>query len=61
MNKSIIKSKTFWLQIVTVVSAFVPQVAEFLATNPVSAIAAIGAANTIMRFATKDKVSLSGD
>lgn len=58
MNKNILKSKTFWLQAITVASAFVPQVQVWLAANPETAVAVIGAVNVLMRFATKGKVSL---
>lgn len=59
MNKSILKSKTFWLQIVTFVSVFAPPVQAFIVANPESATAVIGAVNVLMRFVTSGRVSLS--
>jgi hypothetical protein len=60
MNKTIWKSKTFWLQVATLASAMVPQVQVFLVSNPVQFVAVLAAANTIMRFATSGKVSMVG-
>ena len=60
MNKSILLSKTFWLQIVTVVSMFVPAVNTFVVANPESAACVLGAANVLVRFFTSGTVSLTG-
>lgn len=60
MHKTIWKSKTFWLQLATLASAFLPPVQAFLVSNPVEFVAALAAANTIMRFATSGKVSMIG-
>jgi|GEM_PF-6193875 len=59
--KSIFASKTAWLQIITLVAAFVPPVQAFLVVNPVAAVAVISAANVLVRFFTADKVSLFPD
>lgn len=62
MNKNILRSKTFWLQVVTFISVLVPPVQAWLVANPVDFIAAVAAANTLVRFVTKDKVTLlTGD
>lgn len=61
MKKTIWKSKTFWLQIVTLASALVPQVQSFLVENPVQFVAVLAAANTIMRFATQGKIEILGE
>jgi hypothetical protein len=61
MNKSILLSKTFWLQVVTVGAAFFPQVQEWLSTNPETVVGVIAALNVLMRFATKGKVGLTSD
>jgi hypothetical protein len=60
MNKTIWKSKTFWLQVATLASAALPPVQAFLVANPVQFVAALAAANTLMRFATSGKVSMVG-
>jgi hypothetical protein len=58
-RKSILKSKTFWLQMVALLSTFSPQVRDFIASNPVEFAAVLGALNVIMRFATKGEVGLT--
>ena len=60
LMKTIWKSKTFWLQVVTLASALVPQVQTFIVANPVEFAAVLAAVNTLMRFATSGKVSLVG-
>ena len=57
-TKSMFKSKSLWLQLITVAAVFFPPVQAFLATNPVEAATVVAAANTVVRFATKGKVSL---
>tara|TARA_R110000868_G_scaffold124963_8_gene330217 strand:+ start:2161 stop:2340 length:180 start_codon:yes stop_codon:yes gene_type:complete len=59
MNKSIFKSKTFWLQVVTFASVFVPPVQAFIVASPESATAVIGAVNVLMRFISQGRVTLS--
>lgn len=59
MSKNILKSKTFWLQAITVGASFVPQVQVLIATSPETVAAVIGAVNVLMRFATSGKVSLT--
>lgn len=54
-------SKTFWLNLVALASLISPEVREWLAGNPVEFIAALGAANIILRFVTKGAVSFSVD
>lgn len=61
MNKSIWKSKTFWLQVATLASAMLPPVQAFLVANPVQFVAVLTAANTIMRFATSGKIEMVGE
>ena len=58
MNKSLLQSKTFWVQVVTFAAAFVPAVQEWLTANPEQFIGALAAVNVIVRFVTKGKVSL---
>lgn len=61
MNKSILTSKTFWVQVVTFLSVFVPAVQEWLASNPEQFLGALAAVNVLVRFATKGKVTLFGE
>lgn len=57
-TKSVLKSKTLWLQLLTLVSVFVPPAREFLAANPVESVAVITAANTVVRFVTSGRLTL---
>lgn len=58
MNKSIIQSKTFWIQVVTFAAAFIPAVNQWLTANPEQFVGALGSVNVLVRFATKGKVTL---
>lgn len=59
-KKSPLRSKTVWMNIVAVISTLIPAVGEWLQDNPVSFVAALGAANVLVRFATKGKLSILG-
>ena len=61
MNKSLLTSKTFWVQVVTFASAFVPAVQQWLASNPEQFLGALAAVNVLVRFATKGKITLFGE
>lgn len=62
MNKKpIYQSKTFWAQIVAVVSTTVPAVGDFIRENPEGFVAVLGALNVLVRFATKGGVTLLND
>lgn len=58
MDKNIIKSKTFWVQLATFAAAFYPPVQAWLASNPENVIGVVAAVNVLVRFATSGKVSL---
>lgn len=58
--KGLLKSKTFWLQVVTTAAVFLPAVQSWLAENPVEFVAVLGALNVLVRFATSGKISLFG-
>lgn len=60
MQKTILQSKTFWVQMATLASAMVPAVQEFLAQNPVEFVAVLAAVNVLVRFVTSGKVTLIG-
>lgn len=59
--KSFLLSKTFWVNLVALVSLIAPQVREWLAANPVEFMAVLGAVNLILRFVTKGSVAFSRD
>ena len=58
-KKSFWKSKTVWLQVVALLATFFPQVRDFISGNPVEVVAALAAANVLMRFATRGAVGLT--
>ena len=59
-SKSIFQSKTFWVQIVALLSMAVPQVQTWLSANPEQFVAVLAAVNVLVRFATSGKITLSG-
>ena len=59
-SKPIWQSKTFWLNAITLLSVFIPQVAAWLKDNPQTAITALTALNVLVRFATSGRISLFG-
>jgi hypothetical protein len=61
MNKTLLTSKTFWVQVITFASAFVPPVQQWLASNPEQFLAVLASVNVIVRFATKGKLTLFGE
>ena len=59
--KPFLKSKTVWLQIITVLSLLLPQMQAWLAKNPEQVIEVLAALNILMRFATSGKITLFAD
>ena len=57
-TKSVLLSKTVWLQIVLFALAFFPPALGWLQANPVEAVAVITALNVLLRFVTSGKISL---
>jgi hypothetical protein len=57
-NKPFWKSKTLLVQALALAAMFVPPVAAWVAANPVEFVAALGAVNTLVRFATSGRVTL---
>jgi hypothetical protein len=55
------QSKTVWVQVLAVLSMFIPAVGEWVARNPVEFVAVLGAINTLVRFATHGSVSVFQD
>jgi hypothetical protein len=59
--KSILMSKTFWVQVIALASLLVPAVREWVEANPVDFAAVWGACNILVRFFTSGRISLAGD
>lgn len=60
-TKSVLLSKTVWVQILAVLSLLIPQVKEWLAANPVEFLAALAAVNVLVRFVTSGRISIFGE
>lgn len=60
-SKSLLRSKTFWLQVLSMAGVFYPPVQAWLVANPVTAVAALAAANTLVRLVTSGRVSVFTD
>lgn len=60
MDKNILKSKTFWLQVLALVAVIVPSTAHFIQENLGASGAAWAFINVVLRLVTKDKVTLIG-
>jgi hypothetical protein len=58
MNKSVLKSKTFWFGLISGVAPLFPVVQEFMAANAASIGVVWGALAIVLRLVTKDKVVL---
>ena len=61
INKSILLSKTFWVQVLTVLTALIPAVQDWLTKNPVEFLSALAAVNVLVRFVTSGKVTIFSD
>lgn len=61
MNKSIFLSKTFWLQVVVVLSMLFPQAKAWAQQNPEAFASLWALANVLMRYITKGAVTLKGE
>jgi hypothetical protein len=57
-TKTILLSKTFWLQVITLLSLLIPAVDVWVHKNPEQFVAVWAALNVIVRFVTSGKVSL---
>jgi hypothetical protein len=60
-SKNILRSKTIWVQILTVIAALLPPVQGWLMANPVEFLAVLAAVNVIVRFVTSGKVTIFSD
>ncbi len=59
--KPIYQSKTAWLQVITLIAAFFPQVQTFLIAHPQAAIAILGALNIAVRIVTRGEITIFAD
>lgn len=58
MNKSVLKSKTFYFGLLTAVAPLIPAVQTFLSENTAQIGMVWGAVSIVLRMVTKDKVVL---
>ncbi|MBS5507738.1 MAG: hypothetical protein KHX31_03795 [Akkermansia sp.] len=54
-------SRTFWINLVALLSLFLPAVRTWLENNPVDFVAALGGVNVLLRFVTYGKYQISSD
>lgn len=59
--KSIFLSKTFWVQVLALVSLALPAVRSWLEENPVEFVAVLAALNVVVRFVTSGRISIFAD
>lgn len=57
-GKSVLRSRTVWLQLLTLVASLVPAVQGWLVANPVEAAAVLAALNVLVRFTTRGRIYL---
>ncbi len=60
-TKSILKSKTFWLNALAFAVALFPPVKAWIAANPESMVGALTALNILVRFVTSGRISIFAD
>jgi hypothetical protein len=60
-TKSILKSKTFWLNVIAFILALFPACKTWIAANPESTVAVLTALNVIVRFVTSGRISIFAD
>lgn len=58
MEKSVLKSKTFWFGLISGIAPLFPAVSTFLSENPTAISMVWGSLAIVLRLATKDKVVL---
>lgn len=52
-------SKRVWLNVVMALAGFFPSIQNFLSDNPQAVMLVFSAANILLTFITKDKISLN--
>jgi len=58
MDKSILKSKTFWVNLIAAIAPLIPSVKEFIVGNPEAVMMSLGTIGMVLRLVTKGKVVL---
>lgn len=53
-----VRSKTVWFNLIVALAAFVPAVSEWVKAHPEMVMQGLVAVNVLLRFLTKDKLSL---
>jgi hypothetical protein len=56
MDKSLLKSKTFYVSLIVAIAPLFPAVSGFIAANPEAFSAILGGVFTVLRLITKDRV-----
>jgi len=56
--KNILRSVTFWVQLLAIAAALFPPVQAWIAANPVDFVSVLAAVNLIVRFVSSGKVIL---
>ena len=56
MNKAVLKSKTFYLGLITALAPLFPGASEVISSNPEIVAQVLGGVIIVLRFFTKDKV-----
>lgn len=59
--KTFLLSKTFWMNVLILVSTLFPAVADWVSANPQTFASVWAAANVLLRFLTSGKISLFSD
>jgi len=58
MNKNILKSRTFWVQVLGIVALAIPASSGFISENLGASGAAWAFINIVLRLVTKEKVQI---
>lgn len=56
--KKLFRSKTFWVQLITLIAALFPEVQTFIQENPVRFTSGLVAVNLLVRFFTSGRIEL---
>lgn len=57
-GKSVLRSRTVWVQVMTLVASLIPAAQGWLVSNPVEVAAALAAVNVLVRFTTRGRIFL---
>lgn len=56
-DKSFLKSKTLWVNLIAIIGGFFPAVREILEKNPEAGVYILGGINFLLRLMTKEKLT----